>query len=93
MKLLPWLSPLVFVVLLLALALAFEGPALLWLVLGLCIGFVAGLLAPALWRPRRTWPHPAAASAGDAHGPAFTSARPAGTPARHSADKSPAGPR
>jgi uncharacterized integral membrane protein len=39
-----------------------EMPQILLLVLAGGLGFVLGLLAPALWKHRRTWPRPHAAS-------------------------------
>ncbi len=39
-----------------------EMPLILLLVLTAAASFVIGLLAPALWRPRRTWPRPVATS-------------------------------
>ena len=45
-----------------ALLFTIEMPLIALLVLTAGASFVIGLLAPALWRPRRTWPRPVAAS-------------------------------
>lgn len=47
-----------------ALVFTIEMPLILLLLLTAGASFVVGLLAPALWRPRRTWPRPVPASSG-----------------------------
>jgi uncharacterized integral membrane protein len=47
-----------------ALVFTIEMPLILLLVLTAGASFLVGLLAPALWRPRRTWPRPVPASSG-----------------------------
>jgi hypothetical protein len=42
-------------------------PLIVLLVLTAGASFVIGLLAPALWRPRRTWPRPAGQAADSGH--------------------------
>jgi uncharacterized integral membrane protein len=39
-----------------------EMPQILLVLLAAGLGFVLGLMAPALWKGRRSWPRPAAAS-------------------------------
>jgi len=46
-----------------ALVFTIEMPLIVLLVLTAGASFVIGLLAPALWRPRRTWPRPAGQAA------------------------------